>query len=251
MLEALYLSVALTQTQPFDLSAEVDVELVLAVDVSQSMDADEAAIQRDGYAAALTSDEFLRAVEGGPLGRIAVTYLEWAGVGEQYVVADWAVVQDAATAASFARAVQSGAHHTSQRTSIADALDYAAQSIESNAFQGLRKVIDVSGDGPNNQGGSVTDVRDRLVAQGYTINGLPLMIKDTSKAWPAMPHLHHYYEDCVIGGPGAFVEPVRSRAGFPDAIRKKLVQEVARVSPERLPVTRVLVREKIRCHMFD
>ncbi|WP_420415266.1 DUF1194 domain-containing protein [Roseibium sp.] len=229
---------------------EMDVELVLAVDISQSMDTEEQEIQRAGYVAALTSQDFLHAVQAGPLGRIAVSYLEWGGVDEHFIVADWTVIQDASSAASFAEKVRNAPLRQVQRTSIASALEKSVELIKGNEFQGLREVIDISGDGPNNQGGSVTEMRDRLLKSGVTINGLPLMMKSNKNTWQAMLNLDHYYEDCVIGGPGSFAIPVRSKGAFADAIRMKLVMEIAGLapSPEIIPVS---LREPVRCGLFD
>ncbi len=214
-------------TYQYDPASEVDVELVLAVDISQSMDTEEQEVQRDGYVAALTSREFLDAVQVGPIGRIAVTYMEWGGVDEHFIVADWAVIRDAQSAAAFAGKIAEAPLRQVQRTSIASALQRSVYLINSNQYQGLRRVIDISGDGPNNQGGSVTDMRDHVVAAGVTINGLPLMMKSNKDTWQAMLNLDHYYEDCVIGGPGSFAIPVRSQEGFADAIRMKLTMEIA------------------------
>lgn len=228
---------------------ELDVELVLAVDISQSMDTDEQEIQRAGYISALTSQEFLDAINVGPIGKIAVTYMEWGGVDEHYIVADWTVIQDASSAASFAEKVRNAPLRQVQRTSIASALEKSVELIKGNEFQGLREVIDISGDGPNNQGGSVTDMRDKMLQQGVIINGLPLMMKAT-KGWQAMKNLDAYFEDCVIGGPGSFAIPVRSKEGFADAIRMKLVMEIAGYQP---PATmqQAAMREPVRCGMYD
>ncbi|WP_269583886.1 DUF1194 domain-containing protein [Roseibium sp. Sym1] len=237
----------------YDPSAEVDVELVLAVDISQSMDTEEQEVQRAGYVAALTSREFLDAIEVGPIGRVAVTYMEWGGVDEHFVVADWTVIQDAASAAHFASKIAEAPLRQVQRTSIASALEKSVQMVQNNQYMGLRQVIDISGDGPNNQGGSVTDMRDRMIAAGVTINGLPLMMKSNKNTWQAMLNLDHYYEDCVIGGPGSFAIPVRSQEGFADAIRMKLVMEIAGLHlPEPDPyLQHVAGREPIRCNLFD
>lgn len=232
---------------------EVDVELVLAVDISQSMDTEEQEIQRAGYVAALTSQEFLDAIEVGPIGKVAVTYMEWGGVDEHFVVADWTVVQDASSAAHFASKISEAPLRQVQRTSIASALEKSVWMVQNNQYMGLRQVIDISGDGPNNQGGSVTEMRDRMVRSGVTINGLPLMMKSNKNTWQAMLNLDHYYEDCVIGGPGSFAIPVRSKEGFADAIRMKLVMEIAGISmpePDNYFHT-VAMREPVRCNLFD
>ncbi len=233
--------------------SEVDVELVLAVDISQSMDTEEQEIQRAGYIAALTSQEFLDAIQVGPIGKVAVTYMEWGGVDEHFVVADWTVVQDATSAAHFASKISEAPLRQVQRTSIASALEKSVWMVQNNEYMGLRQVIDISGDGPNNQGGSVTDMRDRMVRSGVTINGLPLMMKSNKNTWQAMLNLDHYYEDCVIGGPGSFAIPVRSKEGFADAIRMKLVMEIAGISmpePDNYFHT-ISMREPVRCNLFD
>ncbi|WP_298960608.1 DUF1194 domain-containing protein [uncultured Roseibium sp.] len=237
----------------YDPAKEVDVELVLAVDISQSMDTEEQEVQRAGYVAALTSSEFLDAIQVGPIGRVAVTYMEWGGVDEHFIVAEWTVIQDASSASHFASKIAEAPLRQVQRTSIASALEKSVQLVQGNEYTGLRQVIDISGDGPNNQGGSVTEMRDRMIAAGVTINGLPLMMKSNKNTWQAMLHLDHYYEDCVIGGPGSFAIPVRSQEGFADAIRMKLVMEIAGLHlPKPAPlVQKASGRERIRCDLFD
>ena len=237
----------------YDAANEVDVELVLAVDISQSMDTEEQEVQRAGYVAALTSREFLDAIQVGPIGRVAVTYMEWGGVDEHFIIADWTVIQDASSASHFASKIAEAPLRQVQRTSIASALEKSVYLVQNNKYMGLRQVIDISGDGPNNQGGSVTEMRDRMVAAGVTINGLPLMMKANKNTWQAMLNLDHYYEDCVIGGPGSFAIPVRSKEGFADAIRMKLVMEIAGLTlPGHDPfVQKVAGREPIRCNLFD
>ncbi|MBO6510725.1 MAG: DUF1194 domain-containing protein [Roseibium sp.] len=253
MIKELILSAGLAVSQAnyaYDPSLEVDVELILAVDISQSMDTEEQEVQRAGYVKALTSRDFLEAVKAGQIGRIAVSYMEWGGVDEHFIVADWTMIDDAASASHFASKILNAKTRQVQRTSIASALEKAVYLLQNNKWQGLRQVIDISGDGPNNQGGSVTEMRDRMVAQGVTINGLPLMMKSNKNTWQAMLHLDHYYEDCVIGGPGSFAIPVRSKEGFADAIRMKLVMEVAGKQPAA-KVVRAEAREPIRCNLFD
>lgn len=249
-----YRPAQLASTQyTYDPANEVDVELVLAVDISQSMDTEEQEIQRAGYVAALTSREFLDAIQVGPIGRVAVTYMEWGGVDEHFIVADWTVIQDASTASHFASKIAEAPLRQVQRTSIASALEKSVQLVQNNKYMGLRQVIDISGDGPNNQGGSVTEMRDRMIAAGVTINGLPLMMKSNKNTWQAMLNLDHYYEDCVIGGPGSFAIPVRTKEGFADAIRMKLVMEIAglRMQEPDSYFQAVAAREAIRCNLFD
>lgn len=235
----------------YDPANEVDVELVLAVDISQSMDEDEQEVQRAGYVAAITSQEVMDAIRYGPTGRIAVTYFEWGGVGEHFTVADWMVIEDEATAAAFAARIAEAPLRQVQRTSIFSALEKSAELVAANKYEGMRKVIDISGDGPNNQGGTVTEMRDKVISAGVTINGLPLMMKSESSAWQAMLHLDHYYEDCVIGGPGAFAIPVRSKEGFADAIRMKLVLEIAGLMENQPTVMPAAARKPVSCAMFD
>jgi hypothetical protein len=209
----------------------VDVELVLAVDISYSMDPDEQALQREGYVAALTSPEFLNALRQGLHGKIVATYVEWAGAAEQRVVAPWRVIDGRASAEAFANAIAEAPYRRAYRTSISGALQYAMPLFQSSGHRGLRRVIDVSGDGANNQGALVTLARDEALAQGVTINGLPIMLKRPTAATMDIENLDVYYEDCVIGGPAAFVIPIKERAQFKEATRTKLVLEVAGHSP--------------------
>ncbi|MBR9763726.1 MAG: DUF1194 domain-containing protein [Rhodobacteraceae bacterium] len=210
---------------------EVDVELALMVDVSRSMTPRELDIQRRGYAAALTSDAVLSVIGDGFLGRIAVTYVEWAGPGSHRVVVDWTTIGSADEAAIVAGALMESQPAGMQRTSISSALDYAASTLDGNRFQGLRRVVDISGDGPNNSGAPVVPARDRLLARGITINGLPLMTDEGVGSQWTLDSLDTYYRDCVIGGQGAFVIPVRSWDEFADAVRRKIVLEIAAIRP--------------------
>lgn len=214
----------------------VDVELVLAVDISYSMDTEEQALQREGYATAIVSREFLDALRTGPNGRIAVEYVEWAGENEQKVVVDWHIIDGPETARAFADAVRAAPLRRIYRTSISSALLFSADQFDLNGFRGLRRVIDVSGDGVNNQGPPVALVRDSVVKRGITINGLPLLLKRSGSSALDIPELDVYYEDCVIGGPGAFVIPVQQTEEFARAIRTKLVMEVAGLAPRPAPL---------------
>lgn len=216
---------------------EVDVELFLAVDVSRSMQPFELEIQRRGYAAALTSGEVQAAIAGGMLGRIAITYVEWAGASSQRTIVPWTLLQSPEHAAEIAAQITANFDSALRRTSISGVLDFAADSIENNAFLGLRRVIDVSGDGPNNMGDPVTRARDRALARGMTINGLPLMTQDDSiTSRYNIDDLDAYYTACVIGGTGAFVLPVTDWAEFEEAVRRKLVLEIAArpMPPDRI-----------------
>ncbi|MFG1423960.1 DUF1194 domain-containing protein [Roseixanthobacter liquoris] len=227
----------------------VDVQLVLAVDVSFSMDPDEQALQREGYASALVSAEFLDALRLGPNGRIAVTYMEWAGEHEQKVVLPWQVIDGPESARVVSEAIRAAPLRRIYRTSISGGLLFAADLFKDSGFRPLRKVIDVSGDGMNNQGRPVEQARDQVVARGITINGLPLLLKRAGNSVLDIADLDLYYEDCVIGGPGAFVIPVREQAEFARAIKTKLVLEVAGVErpPPRLPVIKVVQPARVSC----
>jgi hypothetical protein len=210
----------------------VDVELVLAVDVSYSMDPDEQALQREGYIQALTSGEFLRALREGANGKIAVTYFEWAGANDQKIVMPWRLIDGPEAADAVAAEIARAPYRRASRTSISGALTFAKPLFDNSGYRGLRRVIDVSGDGANNSGLPVAQVRDEVLAAGITVNGLPVMLKRANSSTLDIEQLDIYYEDCVIGGPGAFVVPIRDRAKFIEATRTKLVLEVAGRQPE-------------------
>jgi Protein of unknown function (DUF1194) len=212
-------------------TANVDVELVLAVDVSYSMDPEEQALQREGYVSALTSAEFLNALRALGQSRIAVTYFEWAGVSDQKIVMPWRLIDGPEAADAVAAEIARAPYRRASRTSIAGALAFAQPLFEASGYRGLRRIIDVSGDGANNQGPPVTTVRDQVLEKGITINGLPIMLKRPSAGTMDIDDLDVYYEDCVIGGPGAFVIPIKERDKFKDAIRTKLVLEIAGRTP--------------------
>ena len=215
---------------------EVDLELVLAVDVSFSMDEDEQRLQRLGYVEAIRSAEVLAAIQDGIHGKIAIAYMEWAGAAEQRVVVDWQVISDQGSAEAFTARLGQQPIRRVFRTSISEAVAVATDLIAENGYEGIRKVIDVSGDGPNNQGRLVTAARDRAVAAGITINGLPLMLKRSANSYFDLPNLDEYYTTCVIGGSGAFLVPVRDIEAFGEAVRRKLVLEIAGGPPERATV---------------
>jgi hypothetical protein len=215
---------------------DVDVELVLAVDISYSMDPDEQALQREGYIVGLTSPDFVNTVRQGLHGRIAATYFEWAGAADQQTVVPWQIIDGAPTAQAFADAIAAAPYRRAFRTSVSGGLLYGAKVLESSGHRGIRRVIDVSGDGANNQGPPVNVTRDQLVEQGITINGLPIMLKRPVRSTMDIENLDVYYEDCVIGGPGSFVIPIREREKFKEATRTKLIQEIA----SRTPTARVI-----------
>lgn len=203
--------------------AQVDLELVIAVDVSGSMDAEEFALQRDGYVAAIRHPEFVTAIRSGAHGRIALTYVEWSGADRQSVIVPWALIDGSAAANAFAAALAAQPLVIDRGTSISAALLFGTAQFAANAFDGERRVIDISGDGPNNYGPTVTMARDYAVGEGVVINGLPILIRPS----PLFPEMDRYYTDCVIGGMGSFVLPIRTRDEFGLAIRRKLVIEVA------------------------
>lgn len=210
----------------------VDLELALAVDVSSSIDREEALLQRDGYVAALRHPDVVHAIESGTLGRIAVTYYEWAGDGNLRVLADWTVIRDAASASAFADRIAAAPLWTAPRTSIAAAIEHGLEAFARNPHRGNRRVIDISGDGPSNGITEVTASRDRAVYRGVTINGLAVVNgrADANGNLP-LPDLDAYYRDCVIGGYGSFVVVANSFQEFGVAIRRKLVSEIAGLMP--------------------
>jgi hypothetical protein len=214
-------------------SPSVDVELVIAVDVSYSMDMDELAVQREGYAQAIVSKEFLQALKSLPIGKISVTYFEWAASSDQKIIIPWRVIDGPETADAVADEIMKTPIRRASRTSISGAIYFAMPLFEANPYQGSRRVIDISGDGPNNNGLPVVGARDIALAKGITINGLPIMVKEPSYSTMDIENLDWYYEDCVIGGPGSFVVPIKDREKFKEAIRTKLLLEVAGRTPER------------------
>jgi len=214
----------------------VDTELVIAVDVSNSMDPEEQELQREGYITGLTSREFMSAVRGGTHGKVAVTYFEWAGLYDQKIVMPWRMIDGPESADAVANEITRAPYRRAPRTSIFGALQFAKPLFDSSGYNGLRRVIDVSGDGVNNMGPPVTLMRDDVLGSGITINGLPIMLKRQVGygMWEMQfENLDVYYEDCVTGGPGSFVIPIKERAQFKEATRQKLVLEIAGRTPER------------------
>ncbi len=205
---------------------------MLAVDISYSMDLDEQRLQREGYVAALLDPDVHKAIAAGPNGRIAVTYFEWAGQFVQRMIVPWTLIDGPETAKQFVEQLQKTPPSRDRMTSITGAMEYSAKQFEQSPFRGLRRVIDISGDGPNNSGGLVTIMRDRLVAAGVVINGLPIMVKVSSiNNQFDVAHLDEYFVDCVIGGPGAFMIPIKAKDEFLPATRRKLLLEIAGIEP--------------------
>jgi Protein of unknown function (DUF1194) len=213
---------------------EVDLDLVIAVDISASMDRSEFLLQRAGYVQAIGHADFIRAALSGDKRRIALTYVEWSGTDKQNVVVPWRLIDDAASARAFADQLNGEPFAVERGTSISAALAFSAALFPRSGFNPARRVIDISGDGPNNFGPPVTAARDAVVRQGIVINGLPILISPS----PIFTAMDLYYSDCVIGGPGAFALPVTSVDEFALAIRRKLIQEVAArpAAPAIIPV---------------
>jgi hypothetical protein len=211
----------------------VDLELVLAVDVSLSMDMDEQRLQRDGYVAAFRDAEVWNAIAAGANGRIAVTYVEWAGQVNQQTVLAWTLIDSPAAAQAFADQLEAAPISRARMTSISGAITYSGRQLESNPYKGTRRVVDISGDGPNNSGPPAQEARDELVDKGIIINGLPILLKrDQPSGFFDINNLDAYYTNCVIGGAGAFMIPVRERSEFRSATRRKLILEISDLVPQ-------------------
>jgi hypothetical protein len=237
-------SLALTATWAPPAAAEpveVDVALVLAVDVSYSMDPQEQRLQREGYVQAILSKQFLAAIRSGPYGRIAITYVQWASATDHDVVLPWTLIDGPETARSVADRLSEAPYRRARRTSISGAIDEAMRMFETSNFKGLRRIIDVSGDGANNDGRPVAAARDDAVRQGVVVNGLPVLVRPSSWGFADIANLDEYYEDCVIGGPGSFSIPIRSHDDFLHATRTKLVQEIAHAPPARFEAPRDMI----------
>jgi hypothetical protein len=231
----LAVALAVLATFPVPASAQqpVDLELVLAVDVSYSMDLDEQRLQRDGYVEAFRDAEIIRAIEAGRHRRIAVTYIEWAGWNVQQIVVPWTIVDGAATAEALAERLTAAPISRHRRTSLSGALEFSERQFGTANFRGERRVIDVSGDGPNNSGPPVGAMRDQLVEKDVVINGLPILLKPGGPgSMFDIANLDQYYATCVIGGPGSFMIPIREKSEFASATRQKLLLEISGLMPE-------------------
>jgi uncharacterized protein DUF1194 len=225
----------------------VDLELVLAVDVSGSMDEAEHALQRDGYLTALRHPRVIETIRSGYRGKIALTYIEWAGPYSQVVVVPWQSIGDEGSAHDFAERLANTPIAFIRGTSISGGLEFASGLFADNGYEGARRVIDISGDGPNNQGPPVTAVRDRIVAQGIIINGLPLLLRPGLALTYAGVDLERYYRECVVGGLGAFVIPVLESGQLAVSVRRKLIREIAGVPPRLIPATFRPVADRTDC----
>lgn len=205
----------------------VDVLLVLAVDVSRSVDEDEAKLQREGYRSAVSDPAVVEAIRGGLTGAIGLAYVEWAGLEYQRLVLPWMRIAGQADATAWSEKLAEAPRASLSWTSISGALDFSLKVLNDAPFEGARRVIDVSGDGVNNSGGPVEMARDRVVAEGVTINGLPIVNdRPTFGRMPPMS-LDEYYRENVVGGPGAFVIVAEDFRSFGNAVRRKLIREIA------------------------
>ena len=208
----------------------VDLLLVLAADISRSVDAAKFKLQRDGYAAALTSPRVVGAIRSAPSGRIAICYVEWSGADAQTVVVDWTAIGTETEAQAFVGKILAAPRRFMERTAIGAAIDFSVQQFTRSPFKATRRVIDVSGDGTSNVGRSVTEARDGALAQGITINGLAILSEVPLPFNPQHTHppggLLKYYEDNVIGGPGAFALAADNHEAFPASVLSKLIKEI-------------------------
>jgi hypothetical protein len=238
MIRALVLAAALTLAYPGSVTpqtrqaaTEVDLQLVLAVDISYSMDPEEQRLQRDGYLQAIVSPEVMDAIRRGLIGKIAVSYVEWAGAHEQQVVIGWRIIDGPETAHAFAEELRGKPYRRAFRTSISGAINASVSLLESSGLRSQRRVIDISGDGSNNNGMLVEPARDAALAKGIVINGLPIMLFRPNNRYADVENLDAYYQDCVVGGPGSFVIPIKTPEEFVPATRRKLILEVAGIAP--------------------
>lgn len=233
LLAAIVAFAVVVASQTVRAAEEVDLLLVLSSDVSRSIDAPKFKLQRDGYAAAIVNPRVLQAIRSGALGKIAISFVEWSGVGAQKIVIDWTVIRDEATAKDFSAQVIEAPRAFADRTSISGGIDFAMAQLARAPFQSNRRTIDVSGDGTNNSGRDVTDARDEALAKGVTINGL-VILSERPMSWNA-DHtnppggLDAYYRNNVIGGPGSFVMVAENFNSFGQAILSKLIAEIAAV----------------------
>ncbi len=218
-----------SEAQKFETGNAVDLLLVLAVDVSDSINEREASLQRLGYAEALVDPRVIAAIKSGRRGSIAITFLEWAGPKEQQQIIRWTRIDSEKSARAVYEALRTAPVSGGYWTSMSSALDRAAALIATAPFEAIRRVIDLSSDGRNNAGAPLPGARQRTLAQGITINGLPVSIMQRNFSFPPIPNLDRYFTDCVIGGPGAFSIVVENFKDLANSVRRKLVREIAGV----------------------
>ena len=215
---------------------QVDVALVIVTDVSYSVDDNEARFQREGAIAAFRNPEVVRAIQAGSLGRIAVTYLDFSSYNATKILAPWTVIHDKASADAFADVLASKARTLGVQTSISSGLELAEHLLDTSGLTASKRVIDVSGDGPNNDGHLVEPVRNEIVAKGIVINGLPIVTPEDKFDTYYLADLDKYYAGCVIGGPGAFIQVAHGFEDVARALRRKLILEISDASPKGNPL---------------
>ena len=235
-------ALVMVSTQPVLAAEHVDLLLVLSSDVSRSVDHPKFLLQREGYAAAISDPLVMEAIKSGPHQRIAVCFVEWSGFGAQKLVIDWTMIDSPGAASKFGDQLLELPRAFADRTSISGGIEFAATQLERAPFEGSRRTIDVSGDGTNNAGRDVKLARDETIAKGIVINGL-VILSDRPVPWNAEHTnppggLEKYYQDNVIGGPGAFVLVAENFNSFGRAIIKKLIAEIALHSAAPHTVTR-------------
>ena len=213
--------------RPVGAAERVDLALILAVDVSRSIDSEEYDLQKQGYAQALVDPRVMNAIRSGPHRAIAIAYVEWSDVASQETVVDWSVLSDEESAQVFTAAVLAAPRRFWDRTSISGAIDHSVRLFRTGPFTADRHVIDVSGDGINNSGRSITQARDEAVAQGITINGLVIINSRRFPGQPPLPPLDEYYIENVIGGQNAFVIVANNFGDVATAVLSKLIKEIA------------------------
>jgi len=226
MIAWVFLAVGVMAATSAGAEAQLDLALVIAVDVSSSMEPQEQRLQREGFVAAFRSSLVHDAIRNGPIGRIAVTYVEWSGAGDQVVLVPWTFMDGSDKAEAFAKRLAAKPTRQSGMTSISGAIDFSLRLFGDLPASPTRRVIDVSGDGPNNDGRQVSLARDQAVSDGVTVNGLPIMFERPGLT-REMDGLDLYYRECVIGGLGAFVLPLRDPEQFAMVIRTKIMREIA------------------------
>ena len=225
---AAILALALHPATATDQTPPVDLELIIAVDVSGSIDQDEARLQRVGFQSALTNPLVIAAVKRGRHARIAVTYFEWDSVDSQTTVVDWRLIEDEASAETFVGMLEDTPPRSGNRTSISGAIDFAMKRFAQGPYRGTRRVIDVSGDGANNSGRALAEARAEALAAGVTINGLPILGDHSGlPSYTSPEDLEKYFKAEVIGGPGAFVIVAESFQSYSTAILDKLIREIS------------------------
>lgn len=231
------LAIVLVRAPAARAEPDVDLALVLAADVSRSLDRKKFELQREGYAAALTSPRVLKAIESGPLGRVAICFVEWSGAVSQAVMVDWTTVSNADEARRLAERIRAAPRLYMDRTAIGSAIDFAVRQIETAPIRASRYVIDVSGDGTSNAGRSLHAAREETLAKGITINGLAILSEQPLPTNPWHTHppggLLAWYESNVIGGPGAFAMAAEGFEAFGASVASKLIREIAWTPPPR------------------